>query len=320
MSLHYVFPMYRFIRSPILVVLIMFTFPAISAARETRNNDTPTGPKVGWSTFLRGGYVHQFDSDLDNGGSFSVNRLFIQGGLTYAHDYRRSISLALGYGFDGYDFSGDRGFVSLRPWESINSLRISTPVRWGFDQKWTVFVIPAVHFTAESGADLGDAASGGGFTGFSCRFSDRLTMGLGIGVLTQIEDDTTVFPSLIINWKITDRLSLGTGRGLGATLGPGLALNWKASDKWNLSLGGRVERLRFRLDNKGTAPKGIGEDRSYLLFGGLTYSFSRRALVSLVGGVDLDGQHRLEDKKGQRIAEEDYNPAGFLGFTFRFRF
>jgi hypothetical protein len=303
-----------------MMLLIMFALPTASAVSETRGNDITRGPKVGWSTFLRGGYVHQFDAEIDSGGSFSVDRLVIQAGLTHATDYRRSISLALGYSFYGYDFSGESGLASLCPWKKIDSFRVSTPARWGFNKQWTVFVIPTLRFVGESGANLEDAASGGGFAGFSYRFGGRLTIGPGIGVITQIADNASVFPVLVINWKITDRLSLETGRGLGATLGPGLTLNWKASNKWNFSLGGRFERLRFRLDKESVAPKGVGEDSAFPLFGGVVYSFSPRSSASLVGGVELDGQLRLEDERGNRIAEENHDPAGFAGFTFRFRF
>jgi len=39
------------------------------------NSDTPRG-KTGWSTFLRGGYLHQFKTDIDKSSEFSVNRFF----------------------------------------------------------------------------------------------------------------------------------------------------------------------------------------------------------------------------------------------------
>jgi hypothetical protein len=156
--------------------------------------------------------------------------------------------------------------------------------------------------------------------GFAYRFGKRLTLGPGIGAVTQIEDDASIFPVLIVNWKITDRLSLETGRGLGATLGPGLTLNWQASAKWDIFLGGRYERLRFRLDDKGVAPGGVGDDRSFPLVGGATYRFGRRGDISLLSGFKLGGELRLEDEKGNRIADETYDPALFLGLTFRVRF
>ncbi len=249
-----------------------------------------------------------------------MSRLFLQGGPRYAPDHRRSVSLALGYGFDGYDFSGDRGIAALSPWKTVHTVRVSTPVRWGAGRDWTVFVIPTLRSSAESGASLGDSLSGGGFAGFSYRFGDRLTIGPGIGAMTEIEESPDIFPVLLIDWKITDRLRLETGRGLGATRGPGLILRWEVSDGWDLSLGGRYEKLRFRLDREGVAPDGVGSDRSFPLFCGATYRFTPRAEASLVGGWALGGELRLEDENGNRIAEENYDPAGFLGVAFGVRF
>ncbi len=312
--------MYVIIQSLILVELILFPFPVSGSARKAPEVRRGTGPEPGWSSFLRGGHVHQFDTDIDDGGSFTADRLFIQGGVTYAPDDRRSVSFALGYGFDEYDFSGDTRFAALRPWENINSYRVSMPVRWGFNEPWTVSVIPTLRFLAESGAEMEDAMQGGGFAGISYCFGDQLTIGPGIGVMSEIEDSATVFPALIIKWKITDRLTLETGRGLGATLGPGLVLRWEASEKWDFSIGGRYEKLRFRLDDKRIAPKGIGQDRAFPLFVGISYSFTRRAQVSLLGGAELGGELRLEDEKGDPIAKENYETAGFGGITLNFRF
>ncbi len=313
-------PKHRSVQTLILLMLVMFSFPAIGIARETRSGGIEPEPKSAWSVFLSNGSVAQFGSDVDGGGSFSVSRVALQGGLTYAPDYRRSFSLALGYDFNGYDFSGDEGFAGLRPWKDINSYRVSAPVRWAFNDRWAGFVVPSLRFVAENDAKLGESVSGGGFTGMTYRWNDRLTVGPGIGVMTQIEDDPSVFPVVLINWKITDRLSLGTGRGLGATLGPGLFLNWKASEKWNVSLGGRIERLRFRLDNNSIATNGIGDDRAFPISGGIAYNFNRRIQVGLVGGADLGGEFRLENADGDKIAAENYEPAGFIGITLKSRF
>jgi hypothetical protein len=92
--------------------------------------------------------------------------------------------------------------------------------------------LPHVRFTGEKEADFDNALTGGGFAGFFYRYGDRLTIGPGIGVLTQLEDSPRVIPILIINWKITDTLSLNTGRGIGATLGPGLTFDWRPSRVW----------------------------------------------------------------------------------------
>lgn len=282
--------------------------------------DLPEGFNAGWSTFLQGGYVHRFDTDIDDSGRFSIDRFFFQGGASYTPDPLKSLTLSLAYGREGYDFSGDTGFAGLRPWDDIDSWQVNAPIRWGLDRYWTLFAIPTLRATAESGADLGDGLSGGGLLGLSYRFSDRLTLGPGIGVLSQIEDDASVFPVLLINWSITDWLSLETGGGLAATRGPGLTLNWRASDRLGLFLGGRYEKQRFRLDGTGTAPEGVGEYSSIPVFFGVNYNLSRNAQARLVGGVELDGELRLEDRNGEPIAHEDYDNAGFAGLTFNLQF
>jgi hypothetical protein len=280
----------------------------------------PKGFKQGWSTFLRGGYVHQFDTDIDNGGSFSVNRLAVQGGIGYTSSSQINIRLALGYGFDGYHFSGTRGLGGLDPWDDIHSWRVSVPIRWRFKERWSGFVMPTLRWAGESGASTGDSVFGGGIVGFSYRINDRLTIGPGVGIFSQIEDSVNVFPILIVNWKITDSLSLDTGAGLGATQGPGLALNWRPAEKWTFSLGGRYEKLRFRLDDKDIAPNGIGDDRSFPIFLSANYRFNPYLQASIIGGVEAGGTLRLEDETGRRIVEEDHDPAGFVGFTISLRY
>lgn len=302
----------------ILTTLLLFICSAPGMAQEGNNNQPP-GMKEGWSLPFRGGYVHQFDTDLDEGGSFAVNRFFIQGGPTYSPGPRRSISFAMGYGFDDYNFSGRTLLAAANPWDDIHSLRFSVPVRWGIDNNWTIIGVPTLRFTAENGADWDKALTGGGFAGFSYRVNDRLNLGPGIGIITQLEESATVFPILIIRWKITDRLSLTTGRGLAASMGPGLTLNWKASDLWDFQFGGRYEKLRFRLDMDGSAPGGIGEDSSFPLFLGASYHYNRHVGISLIGGMKLGGELRLENKDGRLINKDNHDPAVFLGFAFRVR-
>ena len=300
---------------------VLIVLPVISAAQES-GGTRPSArfPQAGWSTAIRGGGVYQWDTNLDDGGSYDATRFSIQASQGYAWDPRTSVSLALGYNYDGYRFSGDNGFAAAEPWQDIHSFSLSLPVRWGIGAKWAAFLIPTVKATGESDASFDRSVTGGGFVGVAYRFGNRLTIGPGVGVISQIEDDLTIFPILIINWKITEHLSFETGRGLGATLGPGLQFAYQVNPKWRVAVGGRYERLRFRLDKNGRVPDGVGEDKSFPLFAGCTYSMGPQKTISIVGGVEIGGELRLEDEDGNRIEKTDFDPAGFLGLTFNFRF
>lgn len=85
-------------------------------------------------------------------------------------------------------------------------------------------------------------------------------------------------------------------------------------------LGGRYESLRFRLDNRGPAPDGVGEDRSVPVYLSATDSQGRDLQISAIGGVELNGVLRLEDSEGRRLARDNYETTPFLGATFNLRF
>ncbi len=305
-----------------VILLALLTATGIVEAKQSAAGDGAREEnfRPGWSTSLQGGFARQFDTDMNGGGSFSVNRFFIQGGATYVPKLGRSVTISVGYGRNSYDFSGATGLAGLAPWKDIDTLRFGLPVRYRFDERLTLFLLPTLRFSVASSGSLDDGASGGALGGFSYRVSDRLSIGPGVGVLTRIEASTDVFPILLINWKITDRLSLETGRGLAATVGPGLTLNWRTNRKWRFLVGGRFEKLRFRLDEDGPAPRGVGEDRSVPLVLGATYRFNPTVELIVLGGVELDGKLRLNDENGDRIIQEDHDDVAFLALTFRARF
>ena len=285
---------------------------------EAPESSWPVEPGIDWR--VEGAAVYQLEADIDDGGSFSVTRLFIRGGADIVFDEQTSLSVGLGYGFDKYDFSGSTGLGVTDPWDDIHSLRLGAFLRWAPNDRWTVFAAPTIRVSAERGADLGDAIYGGGFAGFSYKISDRFSIGPGIGALTQIEDDVTVFPVLLIDWKITDDLTLRTGRGLGATQGPGLVLAWQCAEAWELSLGGRYESQRFRLSDSGPVPNGVGEEESLPIYGGITWKPNANLSLSALGGVNFAGRLVLDSPSGQRVASDNYDPTGFFGLVFTARF
>ncbi|NWK55104.1 hypothetical protein HW115_05750 [Verrucomicrobiaceae bacterium N1E253] len=269
-----------------------------------------------WVPSVRLGYLHQFDTDLDDGGSFSVDRINLRLGINRVFDRERSIGLSLGYGLDAYDFSD----LHPEPWSDIHRFSLSVPIRWAIDDQWKLFAIPTVRSSAESGAGFSDSITGGFFGGFSYAFGDHLRLGPGIGVLSQLEDSTSVFPILIINWKITDSLQLETGRGFGASRGPGLNLVWQASADWKITLGSRYEKLRFRLDDDTSNPDGIGEHRGIPVYLGASYATSRFSELSVYAGAQFSGEMTLENASGKRLSRSDHDTAAFAGIAWKYGF
>lgn len=273
-------------------------------------------PRLGLGWRVRGGAVHQFNSSLDDGGEFDATRAVFEAGARYAFAEGNSVGVSMGYSFDGYGFSDGVRIDGVAPWDDVHTLRFSAPIFWEPTPDWMLLAIPNLRMAAEEPEDWGDALAGGAILGFSYRFNDRLRLGPGIGITSEIEEDVNVFPVILLEWRVTDRLRFETGEGLGATRGPGLLASYELADDWQVSLGFRRDKQRFRLDDRGGAPGGVGEDTSYPVLAGLTWGpvFAR---LSLIVGAEFGGELRIEDSRGKRIAKTTYDPAAFLGFTFR---
>lgn len=291
---------------------------AISASvlmEQASAGDSPSASDWRWA--VEGGAVSESETSIDSGGDFDVNRFVVDLSASRRYASGTRVGVALSYGQSRYDFSGPVQIGSTEPWDRIQQASLSASVFYSLNDRWTAYAIPSLRFDAEDGVSFGDGDTLGLLAGASYRVSDRLTIGPGVGVFGELEDDTSLFPVLIVDWKITDTLSLETGRGFAASRGPGLQLRWRQSPEWQFAFGGRYEKQRFRLDDAGVAPDGIGEDSSVRLFAQAQYQVSNSVVLSLVGGVSTGGELRLEDRNGDKLARSDIDTAPFFGATLR---
>ena len=176
---------------------------------------------------LSANYEYGFDTDIDSGGSFSLNRYSIGADLKKQIDKQWSISLDAGYSLSDYDFSGSEGFGVLDPWDKINKVSVGFRVNYQLSRKWGLSAGPFARFTGESGADFGDSMSYGGTLGFLYTPSRNFFAGAGVFISSRIEDDVLVVPGLLFNWQINEKLRLSSLlTGIRTELGPRVQLNY----------------------------------------------------------------------------------------------
>jgi hypothetical protein len=263
--------------------------------------------------------LHRADSDLDTGGKTNINRSYASLSASTRLNEQSRFGLSFGYGEDRYDFSGNGSFAGLDPWDRERQARISASMFYKINDRWTAYGIPSLSFNAEKGASMEDGRTAGLLAGASYRFSETLTLGPGIGVFEQIEEDASFIPVLIVDWQITDNLSLETGRGFAASRGPGLQFRWQPVEDWQFSAGARYEKRRFRLDDQGPAPDGVGEYRATPIFVTAQYEIDPSISVTFIGGADTNTRTRLENENGDLVTETDADNATFLGASIIFR-
>ncbi len=274
-----------------------------------------------WFFKIDGGGVHQSDADLgDSSGGFAMDRWFASAGVDYAWSKRDSIGISFGGGQSNYDFDEATTFGGGEPWNKIDETRVSLTWRFGFGESGSVFIIPSLRVNGEKDASSSDSRTYGMYAAMAWKLRDDLTIGPGIGIFSRLEDSTRFFPILAIDWDISERWNLSTGRGLAASQGPGLTLSYQLNDDWSLGLAGRYEKVEFRLDDEGVAAGGVGRNQSMPLVFTAELKPSKQLRLSLFTGLQFNGKLKLKDTMGDVIEESDYDPSLLLGASFEFRF
>ena len=270
---------------------------------------------------IEGGGYHQSEADLsDTDGGFSKDRWFLSAGLDYGWDAHTSLGASIGTGRSIYDFNEFANIGGEAPWGTIEDSRLTVTGRFGVGETGSVFIIPTMRINGEKGASASDSRTYGLFSAITWRINENLTIGPGIGVFSRLENGTRFFPVLAIDWNISDRWSLSTGRGLASSQGPGLTLDYKLNQDWSLGLSGRWEDVEFRLDDEGPAAGGVGRDQSVPVVFRADLKPNVMVSLSFFAGLQFFGKLKLKDADGIVIDESKYDPSLIAGGTFEFRF
>lgn len=269
-----------------------------------------------WVRSINSSYSNQFSSDLDQGGDFSVSRHSHSLGYSRAFTRQRLVGLFFEYGAHDYDF--DNSPTNL--WGDVQTFKIFAPIRWKFNEHWNLIARTSINSRIENGASFSDGISGSFLGALSYKLSDRLRLGPGITLNTSLEESTSIVPIILLQWDLTDSLRLETGRGYGVSPGPALNLSWQATDNWKATLGVQYERLEFRLDDRGSAPGGVGEESGASAYVAFDYKPHSTFKATLFAGIKFANDLIIDDSNGQETFSSSLDPAPFVGASLRIRF
>lgn len=268
---------------------------------------------------LQGTVFSIYDTDFDNGGSISMNHYEITAGLDQKLSEQLKTGVGVGYSLQDYDFSGSSGFGALNPWEEIHTFSISTSLTYAPNRNWSILISPFVESSAESGANDSESYSYGGFIFASYAYSDNLILGFGGGVTSGLEE-TEFIPALYVRWRINDKLLLTNPAEAGPSAPAGLELSYALSPQWNIGAGAAYRSYRFRLDDEGVAPDGIGEFAGVSAWLRVSWQPTDFTTLAIYGGYTFAGEIELEDRDSNSIAGDEYDPAPFAAASLEITF
>jgi hypothetical protein len=275
----------------------------------------PPPPSYDWRLSVTGAF---------QSGADEFDMIAVVGALSWQTKLSNELSLSLSgsYEYLDYDFDTDSKLAlgAGDAWDDIHILTTVARLDWRYQEDWALFGGPIVQVAREAGIDLDELDTttiGGAFVGLTNRVHNDLTLGFGLGVIDQLQAKVRWFPVLMLNWELTDNLRLQTRTSQPGS--PGIELVYGLGRHSEFSFGGGYRFRRFRLDNSGVAPEGVGEDKAFLMWFGYEYKPTNRIQLAARVGVALGGELELEDARGAKN-DEDYDPAGFISLTASFRF
>jgi hypothetical protein len=270
-----------------------------------------------WQYTVEGGAGNQFGTSIDGGGSFSALRAYGRGRIAGPPSKSIRLSLEVAYANTDYDFGVPftAGCISAAacfrgsPWGTIHTVDVATGAALVLNDGIQLLAIVPFQWSIESGAEASGFTAG--FIGaVRLRFAERFVTTLGVGVQTEIDDETVVFPVISLDWRFTDHFSLQTrgdpyqGGDAALVWSPAPALQFMASAGW--------ENRRFRLAFRPPNASGVGQYNAVPVLAGIRINFGKQTFIEIEGGVAVAGRLRIDNRVGFTLREEDFDTAGLL--------
>lgn len=269
----------------------------------------------GWSVTVSTSPTFTFRSDLeDNAGRVSVFRNDAGVSLAGPVGDRLRLTWGVSAGYANYDFSGFRPLGGVEPLDNAYEVGSSLLAVYKIDDQWSVVARGSVTSGWAEDGSFGNGIWGTGAAGVGYKFSDSFSLALGGGFITRLEDNVAFLPLVVVNWRISDKLTL-------ATTGVGLKLTGALSDTLAAYLRAGGEFHQYRLDdNLAPLPKGVLNDTRVPVGVGLEWKPCGGLTLGVEGGAIVYQQYELRDNDGHRVDRTETDPAAYIGGSVSFRF
>lgn len=309
-----------------LAGLSLMALPALAQDSQVTGNSealpAPTGvvtadknPPVTVSS----GVAEQFNTGVATGGTMSVTRF--NAGVLAPVKLTDSLQLATSFrfGLDSYEFR------ELAPWHNIYTYNLASVLQAKVDDKWSVYGGGLVRQSGEASTEFKKGITGGGIGGVNYQVNDTLSVGAGLGIMTQLENHATVLPMLTANWKFAQDWTLKLGLSDVASSGYGANVSYQLNKDWEFGVGFQHQKARFRINGADTTvANGIGQDQSSTIYADAVWHASDKLDLDGFAGLVTGGNLRAENAHGSQDGSiggsSNYNSAALLGVKASYRF
>lgn len=261
----------------------------------------------------------QANTSIVGGGSFNWQDASANVNATRQFNTDWSAGVSARYNYQNWSWNDFQGLGGRVPWTTINTTALGMNLGYTPAPDWRIGFSPTVEWSGEAGTGTSGTATYGAVMSVARTYSKDLTLGVGAGVFRQI-DQTKVFPFLLVNWNITDRLRLSNPLPAGPSGGAGLELSYAFNDRWTLGGGGAYRSYRFRLNESSSVASGVGQNSFVPVFARLSYRIDPTASIDLYAAATTAGKLYATDTSGNTQLSTNYQTGFAMALTVSKRF
>ena len=262
------------------------------------------------------GYIHQFSADIGDDASMGADRFYGSYSARVYSSNDLNVTVAMGYEFDWYHWSGVSELGVADPFGSVNLFGLQARGSFKVADGWTASLGGIFAIAGESDADAGDSLYGGGIGSIAWTPTANMMLGIGVLGVTQIENDPIIIPIPVLHWHFADDWLLSTIRRPPASPFVGVDVAWEPEgSKADVAFGIGWQLRRFRLgtNNDPTVNNGVGEDQSWAAFVTVGYDFTPTCRLDMLVGTTFYEQLQLEASNGSNARNTTVDPNALLG-------
>jgi len=290
-----------------MVLGIIYCAPLPGLAQGPQAEDEGIGLVLSLST------VEQFEADAGDS-RFDLSSYLVKLDKNLVQSRKMILNLGASFVVSDYSFSGPPADPWSDPWKTIRSADTGLIVILPTEGNWTYLLAATLGWMWEEGADAAEGQVQGIIAAATYAFTGDRQLGVGVGVFEGLEENM-IFPYAAVSWKFNEKLSLSNPLRVGPAGPAGLELNYDASDRWQIGGGVADRSFRFRLDDEGIVPDGIGEMTGVLTWVRASRRASPKVMVDIYAGAILSGEVSMEDSGGRELENDSFGTVPLAAVT-----
>jgi hypothetical protein len=266
---------------------------------------------------LQTSYLHQLRND-DAGGSVSVDRWGVRGGLPLINEEDNLLAIGFRYALHRYDFND-----TTADWQAIHHGNLALASRWQVNDDWLWANYAIAGISAEEGSDKGGGFNLNYISIAEYKVNDRLTIGPGVVVTSQVDQDIEVIPIIAIEWKINDEWTFASGPSEVAAAGANVYFEYTPEalhEKWMFTTGFSYGSQNFKIASNSTVSDGSGEERLASAYLAASYKMNSGVKLSAIAGYHFFQSYSIYNGGGTELSKEILEDAPFFGVAVGFEF